>query len=940
MKKYLVLFVAIYLLVACGGGIELTNKQNNAPVAQNDAIETLEDNSVTIEKLMANDNDADADELTISAFSSPAHGTLSNTDDGNIQYTPNLNFFGEDSFDYSISDGRGGTHSASVTVTVNGVNDAPTTSNRKITFTPDMSGARLRLAELNVVHDIDSNTLTFELLEPPTNAEFSLTEDGIFTYTPTPGFEGNDKFLFRVSDAEYSAEGELTIQVAPVNDAPVATDDVVKGNRIDLVQIPDVLENDYDIDGDQLYVTRWTQPESGNINYLGKGEFEYTPEKGTVSGIQRFEYTVNDGNGAESTANVQIEIEAGWGHSTTHSLFADWSSQVADEEGNITLVWTTINKKGELNLWARHYDNGDKHWLEIKQIGNKSRGTITATPEIHIDPAGTVFIFWQQIYNGINALFVNRYIQNEGWLVDGFELSHPSGNTYSDVAQPKIAIDDMGNIAVVWLQNTPTENTYKIFYRRNKLNPTGDWAEIHPGNATTIIDINRINTENLTTIHANQGSFAIAWIEDSKTVSNSTVLHVDHFSAIQEKWFSKTISREDATLGAPSLPQFIFDAGGNIDAFWEQSKPFEFVTGTPVETNYLWTSHINGTDNFWTNATEVNTGGAVIPTTLNTQQTKENGNIFATWIQTTDNTGTGSQVLWAIAKKSDSEFTTDSAVAISALSETGQITNIELHQSKTFMVALWLQTNGTNNNLWSNRLAMEDNGSLVQSQLDTIEFKDGDIKSLKVISDKEQNITALWIQNVISPATKNTTTSIMAQHFSGGYWLLKDASFVSTQLNIALNRLGAPGAIQTTTTPKGDVVVAWEHENNLSTENPFWEIWTNTLVYSDLEPKWGTARQLNHDSNKDSHLQQLVSDKNGRVLGIWSEFTGNLDHLFLRELTNPTTDWAPIIELGASEQYDANIIDVNFNEDRHPSITGTNSSKTAGPRTLWSLDYR
>ncbi|MDH5216282.1 MAG: cadherin-like domain-containing protein [Gammaproteobacteria bacterium] len=940
MKKYLMLLLAAFLLVACGGGIELTNKQNNAPIAQNDAIETLEDNNIIIEKLTANDIDADADELTISAFSSPAHGALSRTDDGNIQYTPNPDFFGEDSFDYSISDGRGGTHSASVTITVNGVNDAPTANNGKIAFTPDMHGALLRLTELNIVQDIDSNKLSFELIKPPTNAELSLTEDGTFIYTPAPGFEGDDKFLFRVSDAEYSVEAELTIQVTHVNDAPVAADDAITGNRTDPVRIPDVLKNDKDIDGDQLYVTHWTQPESGQINYLGNGEFEYTPNNETVSGIQSFEYAINDGNGAESTANVQIEIEAGWGHSTTHSLFSDWSSQVADEEGNITLVWTTSNKKGDLNLWARHYDNTKNNWLDVKQIGNKSKGTITATPEIHIDQNGTVFIFWQQIYNGFNALFTNRYIKKEGWLEDGFELSHPSGNTYADIAQPKIAIDDVGNIAVVWLQNTPAEKTYKIFYRRNKLEQIGDWAEIHPGNATAQIGIDRINSGSQTAIHASHGSFAIAWIDNSETVTGSTVVHVDHFSRVQNKWFSKIISREDSTLGIPSLPYFISDKDGNIDAFWTQSKPFEFVVATPVDTNYLWTSHINGTDNVWTNAMEVNTGGAVLSTTLITRQMKDTGNIFVTWIQTPDNTGTGSQTLWAITKTLDSELVPDSAVMISAQSEAGKISDIKLRQSKAFMVAIWLQENALSNNLWSNRLAVDDNGLLVQSQLDTIEFKDGNINSLEVIADTQQNLTAVWIQNVISPATKNTTISVMAQHFSNGYWLLKDASFVSTQLNIALNKLGTPGAIKSTTTPNGDVIVAWEHTNNLSTDATFNEIWTNTLEYSPQEPKWGTARQLNNGSNNDSHIQQLVSDKTGRVLSLWSEFSGIADHLFLRELTTVTSDWAPAIELGIDEQYDTDIISVNFNEDQHPTITGVNNSQTAGPRTLWSINYR
>lgn len=87
------------------------------PVAQDDFAVTRRDQAVTV-AVLANDSDPDGDALTVTAVADPAHGSAAQNADGTVTYTPDAGFAGSDSFEYSISDGAGGTDSATVFVTV------------------------------------------------------------------------------------------------------------------------------------------------------------------------------------------------------------------------------------------------------------------------------------------------------------------------------------------------------------------------------------------------------------------------------------------------------------------------------------------------------------------------------------------------------------------------------------------------------------------------------------------------------------------------------------------------------------------------------------------------------------------------------------------------------------------------------------------------------
>jgi len=90
---------------------------NEAPVALDDTASTLEGAPIVIDVLV-NDSDDDGDGLTVTGVSTAANGTLMVNGDNTITYTPNAGFEGQDTFSYDVSDGQGGSDTATVSVNV------------------------------------------------------------------------------------------------------------------------------------------------------------------------------------------------------------------------------------------------------------------------------------------------------------------------------------------------------------------------------------------------------------------------------------------------------------------------------------------------------------------------------------------------------------------------------------------------------------------------------------------------------------------------------------------------------------------------------------------------------------------------------------------------------------------------------------------------------
>src|SRR5262249_41918894 len=156
----------------------------------------------------------------------PAHGTLSMNIDGSFKYTPAANYNGADSFTYKVSDGVLESNVATVSLTVNPVNDFPTANNDFYVVAEDNVLTVAAPGVLANDSDIDGDPLTATLVTSPTHGSLAFNADGSFTYTPQANYNGSDSFQYAAYDgAAFSFIRTVTLTVTSVNDAPVANND-------------------------------------------------------------------------------------------------------------------------------------------------------------------------------------------------------------------------------------------------------------------------------------------------------------------------------------------------------------------------------------------------------------------------------------------------------------------------------------------------------------------------------------------------------------------------------------------------------------------------------------------------------------------------------------------------------------------------------------------
>ena len=163
----------------------------------------------------------------------------------------------------------------------------------------------------------DSGTnLVVTLDAQPANGAVAMNADGTFTYTPSPNFYGADTFTYHANDGvDDSNIATVTINVAPVNDPPLATNDLFQTEEDMLLTVPanlGVLKNDGDIEGTTLNAYIQSNATNGTVVFELDGGFTYQPSPGFV-GTDSFTYVANDGtnNSAVATASIQVTEKNG-----------------------------------------------------------------------------------------------------------------------------------------------------------------------------------------------------------------------------------------------------------------------------------------------------------------------------------------------------------------------------------------------------------------------------------------------------------------------------------------------------------------------------------------------------------------------------------------------------------------------------------------------------
>ncbi|MDB5385061.1 MAG: repeat-associated core protein [Planctomycetaceae bacterium] len=287
---------------------------NHAPVATDDSYAGSESTPLLISTngVLGNDVDPDGDALTAHVTIAPAHGTLTLNIDGTFAYAPTAGYVGTDSFTYVANDGALDSNVATVNINVAPVNHAPVATDDSFTTLEDTSLNVGLAGVLSNDVDFDGDPLTVRVVGGPAHGTLTLNTDGSFLYVPDLNFNGTDSFTYLASDGTLNSNvATATITVTPVDDAPVAVNDVFAATEDTPLNsgIPGVLLNDSDVDGDALSVVQVSGPAHGTLSLNANGSFLYTPAL-NFNGTDSFTYQANDGSLNSNIATVTLVVAA------------------------------------------------------------------------------------------------------------------------------------------------------------------------------------------------------------------------------------------------------------------------------------------------------------------------------------------------------------------------------------------------------------------------------------------------------------------------------------------------------------------------------------------------------------------------------------------------------------------------------------------------------
>ncbi len=297
--------------------------------------------------MRANDTDVDGNTLTIThvdgsliSLGNPVtvtNGTVALTATGSLVFTPNPNYNGPASFDYTVSDG---TVSATATVsgTVTAVNDAPVVAVPLSDITRN-DGDVVSINAAAAFADVDGPGATYSVTGLPVGLSIN-TATGVISGTIDNSASLTDPFTIVVTRID-GAGGSVsdTFVLTVTNPAPVAADDTNGGGDHTVLSGNVLLGTissgtgaggaDTDPDGDTLVITLVQSGAStvaagaplsltyGSITVAANGSYTFTPNalaNGLANGVSVTEtitYTVSDGEGGTDTAILTLTITGG-----------------------------------------------------------------------------------------------------------------------------------------------------------------------------------------------------------------------------------------------------------------------------------------------------------------------------------------------------------------------------------------------------------------------------------------------------------------------------------------------------------------------------------------------------------------------------------------------------------------------------------------------------
>ena len=520
------------------------NAVNDAPTTDNVSASGNEDAASIAVTLTGSDIDGTVASFSLSSL--PANGTLY-TDSGlttlaatgtdyaasggslTLYFVPDANYNGSTNFSFAAKDNSGTADPspATATITVNAVNDAPTTDNVSASGNEDAASIAVTLTG----SDIDGTVASFSLSSLPANGTL-YTDSGLTTlaatgtdyaasgdsltlyFVPNANYNGSTNFSFAAKDNSGTADpspATATITVNAVNDDPDGTDSVASMESGTAIS-GTLTASDVDNTAGQLSYSLATGASNGVAVVNADGTYTYTPNAGYV-GSDSFTFTVTDPGLGSDTATVNVTVLSSGGslnlstgsearvNSTTSNKQQD--PAVANlSGGGYVVVWQhgADSEEEAGNVYAQRYDSSGNtvgSQITVGSYGGHDDNGVLFEADVTGLTGGGFVVTWQED----EEVLARIYDSSGNPSGSEFTVNTTTGNTQES---PAIAATGDGGFVVVWDGNGSGDSS-GVFGQRYNSSGSSVGSEFRVNTTTS-------NTQDDPNVAAlNNGGFVVVW---------------------------------------------------------------------------------------------------------------------------------------------------------------------------------------------------------------------------------------------------------------------------------------------------------------------------------------------------------------------------------------------------------------------------------------------
>ncbi|MEK2185676.1 tandem-95 repeat protein [Vibrio parahaemolyticus] len=279
----------------------VVNRVNDAPTVENAIADQELSEDFATYTIDLNDAFKDSDSALNFSVSGNSN-VLVSIENGIATISPTADWNGSETLTFTATDPSGESISQTVNFTVAPVADIVADTATVVEDTPTI----IKVLG-NDTFEGDGKVVSLDANNGPANGSVSVNPDGSVTYTPNDNYVGKDTFTYVVTSGGVSESTTVEVNVTPVNDAPVAKDDIATTQEDTAVTI-DVLPNDTDVDGDKLSIESVSVPKEQGTVEVVDGKLVFTPAE-NFNGDAEITYTVTDG-ALTDQATVKVTVNA------------------------------------------------------------------------------------------------------------------------------------------------------------------------------------------------------------------------------------------------------------------------------------------------------------------------------------------------------------------------------------------------------------------------------------------------------------------------------------------------------------------------------------------------------------------------------------------------------------------------------------------------------